>query len=153
MLGLSRVCHIYKQRIAKDGLSSVAWSALMERHSTEKDSRVLEAYKMSQVLTCLHAWRLLNGHCISLYMLPRSFSSPMAVFMQVCQDMDGPLLALDTDTLSSPLLACMADELAKVFLPPVNNTFSSKSPPKRCLFMCVYMYKPDAVSNSGQRLF
>ena len=33
----------------KDGLSSVAWSTLVSGHSTEKDHRVLEAFKMSQV--------------------------------------------------------------------------------------------------------
>ena len=36
----------------KDGLSSVAWSKLMQRHSLEKEDKVLEAYKISQVSTC-----------------------------------------------------------------------------------------------------
>ena len=33
----------------KDGLSEVAWSKLIERHSSEKDPRVVEAYKVSKV--------------------------------------------------------------------------------------------------------
>ena len=49
VLGLSRVCHTCKQLPMKDGLSTVAWSTLVSSHSTEKDARVLEAFKMSQV--------------------------------------------------------------------------------------------------------
>ena len=49
VLGLSRVCHANRQIAVKDGLGGVAWSLLMENHSSERDSRVLEAYKISQV--------------------------------------------------------------------------------------------------------
>lgn len=35
----------------KDGLSEVAWSKLIERHSAENDARVIEAYKISKVYT------------------------------------------------------------------------------------------------------
>lgn len=52
VLGLSRVCHTCKQLTMKDGLSSVTWSTLVHGHSTERDNRVLEAFKMSQVYTC-----------------------------------------------------------------------------------------------------
>ena len=53
VLGLSRVCRVNRQLTVKDGLGGMAWSLLMQGHSTEKDSRVLEAYKMSQVCTLL----------------------------------------------------------------------------------------------------
>ncbi len=36
----------------KDGLSSMAWSKLVETDSAERDKRVLEAYKLSQVRAC-----------------------------------------------------------------------------------------------------
>jgi hypothetical protein len=112
VLGLSRVCHTCKQLAMKDGLSSVAWSTLMNGHSTEKDTRVLEAFRMSQI----------------------------------CPDVDGPLLAVDSGTLSSPLLGYMADALARLFLPPVTSTSSnifSKSPPKRL--------RPTAARNNPPR--
>lgn len=43
------MCRVCLDLPMKDGLSSVAWSKLMERHSIEKDNKVLEAYKISQV--------------------------------------------------------------------------------------------------------
>ncbi|CAI8036202.1 hypothetical protein GBAR_LOCUS20305 [Geodia barretti] len=100
VLCLSRVCRTNRQLSVKDGLGGSAWSLLMQGHSTEEDSRVLEAYKMSQVYP----------------------------------DVDGPLLAMETATLSSPLLAHMADELARLLLPPDTDLLPplpSKSPPKR----------------------
>ena len=57
---------------------------------------------------------------------------------QVYPDVDGPLLAVETAALSSPLLAHMADELARLLLPPVTDLFPplpSKSPPKRYGFL------------------
>ena len=55
ILGLSRVCRVCSRLPMKDGLSEVAWSKLMERHDSESDSRVTEAYKVSkvQMYTCL----------------------------------------------------------------------------------------------------
>ena len=56
---------------------------------------------------------------------------------QVYPDVDGPLLAMETATLSSPLLAHMADELARLLLPPDTDLLPplpSKSPPKRWEF-------------------
>ena len=50
VLGLSRVCKVCRKLPMKDGLSSVAWSKLVERETAEKDDRVSEAYKLSQVL-------------------------------------------------------------------------------------------------------
>lgn len=49
ILGLSRVCRTCRKLPMKDGMSNVSWSKLMQRHSIEKDSRVLEAYKLSKV--------------------------------------------------------------------------------------------------------
>ena len=51
MLGLSRVCRVCSNLSMKDGLSEVAWSKLIERHSAENDARVIEAYKISKVYT------------------------------------------------------------------------------------------------------
>ena len=57
VLGLSRVCHACKHHAISESIGSEAWSLLMEKHSTEKDSRVLEAYKMSQVhFTCIYMY-------------------------------------------------------------------------------------------------
>ncbi len=55
VLGLSRVCKVCRHVPMKDGLSNVAWTKLVERDSEEKDGRVLEAYKLSQVpvLICM----------------------------------------------------------------------------------------------------
>lgn len=50
VLGLSRVCHACKHHAISESIGSEAWSLLMERHTNERDSRVLEAYKMSQVI-------------------------------------------------------------------------------------------------------
>ena len=62
--------------------------------------------------------------------------------MQVYPDVDGPLLAMETAPLSSPLLAHMADELARILLPPpVAGIFpflSPKSPPKRYVWSTTY---------------
>lgn len=54
---------------------------------------------------------------------------------QVCPDVDETLLAIEADSLSSPLLAHMADSLAKIFLPPATTTSItfSKKPAKRCM--------------------
>ena len=49
ILGLSRVSKTCRSLPMKDGLSSVAWSKLMERHAAERDPRVLEAFNISQV--------------------------------------------------------------------------------------------------------
>ena len=54
ILGLSRVCRVCSNLPMKDGLSEVAWRKLMERHTAENDSRVIEAYKVSKVhYTCV----------------------------------------------------------------------------------------------------
>ena len=69
VLGLSRVCHTCKQLAMKDGLSSVAWSTLMNGHSTEKDTRVLEAFRMSQVHVHVHYKCTCTVHtCTCMYM-------------------------------------------------------------------------------------
>ena len=49
VLGLSRICKVCQHVPVKDGFSTVAWKKLTERHSSEKEDRVLEAYKLSQV--------------------------------------------------------------------------------------------------------
>lgn len=73
----------------------------------------------------------------NLYAQPLHPTSLYIVYVQVCPDVDGPLLATDKDSLSSPLLVHMADSLAKVFLPPVTSTSttSSKMPAKRCVLI------------------
>ena len=45
----------------KDGLSEVAWSKLMERHTIENDSRVIEAYKVSKVHMCDYPFSRVPG--------------------------------------------------------------------------------------------
>ena len=50
VLGLSRVSKVCGRIPVQDGFSHVAWSKLMDRHSSEHDSRVLEAFKVSQVV-------------------------------------------------------------------------------------------------------
>ena len=49
VLGLSRVSKTCRSLPMKDGLSNVAWSRLVERHTAESDPRVLHAFNISQV--------------------------------------------------------------------------------------------------------
>ena len=53
LLGLSRVCRVCSKMHLKDGMSALAWSRLVEAHATERDSRVMEAYKTRQVGVCV----------------------------------------------------------------------------------------------------
>jgi len=49
VMGLSQVCRICKTQTIKDGFSRAAWDTLVQRHSTEPNEKVLEAYKISNV--------------------------------------------------------------------------------------------------------
>ena len=53
-------------------MSNVSWSKLMQRHSIEKDSRVLEAYKLSQVCSTFVRIYTLSLTCQS-FMQTRGF--------------------------------------------------------------------------------
>lgn len=49
VLGLSRVVQVCKSVPLREGFSHVAWRGLTEVHSTERDPRVTEAFKLSLV--------------------------------------------------------------------------------------------------------
>ena len=49
VMGLSHVCRLCKTQTIKDGFSRAAWDTLVQRHSTEPNEKVLEAYKISNV--------------------------------------------------------------------------------------------------------
>lgn len=49
MQGLVKICKCCAGDSTKEGLRTVAWNTLMQLHSKEKDSRVLEALKVGQV--------------------------------------------------------------------------------------------------------
>ena len=64
VLGLSRICHMCKHNTTtatKGSIGHEAMSLLMQGHSNEKDSRVLEAYKMTQVL-CIYV-HFVSSYC------------------------------------------------------------------------------------------
>ncbi|XP_046858078.1 transmembrane protein 232-like isoform X2 [Xenia sp. Carnegie-2017] len=46
---LVRVCRYHGSDVSKDGLSNVAWLAVIENENTENDARVLEAVKLARV--------------------------------------------------------------------------------------------------------
>ena len=48
MQGLVRICRQCGDN-TRDGMRGVAWNQLMRHHSSEKDVRVLEAWKLAQV--------------------------------------------------------------------------------------------------------
>ena len=93
ILGLSRVCRTCRKLPMKDGMSNVSWSKLMQRHSIEKDNRVLEAYKLSQV--CCTSVRIYThslyqrAYANSYLLYPRFVPRPRATFMlyQKCASM------------------------------------------------------------------
>ena len=47
--GLVRICRQCGGDKTKDGMCGVAWNQLMRHHSSERDVRVLEAWKLAQV--------------------------------------------------------------------------------------------------------
>ncbi|XP_065916448.1 uncharacterized protein [Dysidea avara] len=49
VMGLSQVCRLCKTQTIKDGFSRAAWDTLVQRHSTEPNEKVLEAYKISNM--------------------------------------------------------------------------------------------------------
>ena len=49
MKSLVRVCRYHGSDVSKDGLSNVAWLAVIENENTENDARVLEAVKLARV--------------------------------------------------------------------------------------------------------
>ena len=155
VLGLSRVCTAHRPLAGRDGLGGVAWSLLMQGHSTERDSRVLEAYRMSQVCvltirqttgvcnppmhylcTVTHghnhvnvASSLMPMHITHTYICGCTCAQCMHVVAQVYPDIDGQLLAVESGPLSSPMLAHIADQLASSLLPPppLTTAFSSST--------------------------
>ena len=65
-------------------MSNVSWSKLMQRHSIEKDNRVLEAYKLSQVCctsVIIYTYSLYQRAYANSYLLyPRFVPRPRATF-------------------------------------------------------------------------
>lgn len=51
--GLVRICRQCSDDATKDGIRGVAWNQLMTHHSQERDVRVLEAWKLAQIESCL----------------------------------------------------------------------------------------------------
>ena len=85
ILGLSRVCRTCRKLPMKDGMSNVSWSKLMQRHSIEKDNRVLEAYKLSQVCCTsvriyTYVLTLPKSYANSYLLYPRFVRRPCATF-------------------------------------------------------------------------
>ena len=50
VMGLSHVCRLCKTQAIKDGFSRAAWDTLVQRHSVETNEKVLEAYRLSNVI-------------------------------------------------------------------------------------------------------
>ena len=82
ILGLSRVCRTCRKLPMKDGMSNVSWSKLMQRHSIEKDNRVLEAYKLSQV--CCTSVGIYTYSLYQSLMLTRTFCT-LGLFADLVQ--------------------------------------------------------------------
>ena len=48
--GLVKLCRCCTSDQTKDGMRTVAWNTLIKAHSLERDTRVLEALKVGQVV-------------------------------------------------------------------------------------------------------